>query len=100
MCPEWTPGLLGWGAWIRTREWRNQNPLPYHLATPQCAVGLSAAACCRRREHSDAVAADQCWGRTGWWAGLSDLSGRTWLADLAGFGPWRTRNSAKPSAPG
>jgi hypothetical protein len=24
----------GWGAWIRTREWRNQNPLPYHLATP------------------------------------------------------------------
>jgi hypothetical protein len=26
--------LAGWGAWIRTREWRNQNPLPYHLATP------------------------------------------------------------------
>jgi hypothetical protein len=26
----------GWGAWIRTRGWRNQNPLPYHLATPQC----------------------------------------------------------------
>ncbi len=25
---------IGWGAWIRTREWRNQNPLPYHLATP------------------------------------------------------------------
>src|SRR5277367_129346 len=29
----------GWGAWIRTREWRNQNPLPYHLATPQCSLG-------------------------------------------------------------
>ena len=28
-------GLVGWGAWIRTRGWRNQNPLPYHLATPQ-----------------------------------------------------------------
>ena len=28
-------GLTGWGAWIRTRGWRNQNPLPYHLATPQ-----------------------------------------------------------------
>ena len=30
--------LRGWGAWIRTRGWRNQNPLPYHLATPhqQC----------------------------------------------------------------
>jgi hypothetical protein len=24
----------GWGARIRTWEWRNQNPLPYHLATP------------------------------------------------------------------
>src|SRR6266540_1394355 len=27
-------GLGGWGARIRTWEWRNQNPLPYHLATP------------------------------------------------------------------
>jgi hypothetical protein len=27
-------GLAGWGARIRTWEWRNQNPLPYHLATP------------------------------------------------------------------
>ncbi len=27
--------LSGWGAWIRTRGWRNQNPLPYRLATPQ-----------------------------------------------------------------
>ena len=26
---------FGWGARIRTWEWRNQNPLPYHLATPQ-----------------------------------------------------------------
>ena len=25
---------VGWGARIRTWEWRNQNPLPYHLATP------------------------------------------------------------------
>src|SRR5438552_4074264 len=24
----------GWGARIRTWEWRNQNPLPYRLATP------------------------------------------------------------------
>src|SRR4051794_622196 len=29
----------GWGAWIRTRGWRNQNPLPYHLATPHHASG-------------------------------------------------------------
>jgi hypothetical protein len=25
---------VGWGARIRTWEWRNQNPLPYRLATP------------------------------------------------------------------
>src|ERR1700734_620170 len=24
----------GWDGWIRTTEWRDQNPLPYHLATP------------------------------------------------------------------
>src|SRR5688572_5286346 len=35
-------GAAGWGARIRTWEWRNQNPLPYHLATPQQAA----------REHS------------------------------------------------
>src|SRR6185312_747999 len=46
---RWTPALshsslpataceaakAGWGARIRTWGWRNQNPLPYHLATPQ-----------------------------------------------------------------
>ena len=26
--------VVGWGARIRTWGWRNQNPLPYHLATP------------------------------------------------------------------
>ena len=26
---------IGWGGRIRTSEWRDQNPLPYHLATPQ-----------------------------------------------------------------
>jgi hypothetical protein len=25
---------VGWGGRIRTSVWRNQNPLPYHLATP------------------------------------------------------------------
>ena len=28
-------GKIGWGGRIRTCEWRDQNPLPYHLATPQ-----------------------------------------------------------------
>ena len=26
---------IGWGGRIRTCVWRDQNPLPYHLATPQ-----------------------------------------------------------------
>src|SRR3954464_12782301 len=29
--------LPGWGGRDRTSEWRNQNPLPYRLATPQWA---------------------------------------------------------------
>jgi hypothetical protein len=29
------PRLAGWGGRIRTSAWWNQNPLPYHLATPQ-----------------------------------------------------------------
>ena len=28
-------GMPGWGGRIRTSAWWNQNPLPYHLATPQ-----------------------------------------------------------------
>ena len=35
--PGTDPGerVVGWGARIRTWEWRYQKPLPYHLATPQ-----------------------------------------------------------------
>jgi hypothetical protein len=29
---------IGWGGRIRTSAWRNQNPLPYRLATPQSAL--------------------------------------------------------------
>jgi hypothetical protein len=32
-------GVRGWGGRIRTSVWRNQNPLPYRLATPQLHVG-------------------------------------------------------------
>src|SRR5579871_2250585 len=32
--PRPPPGAAGWGGRIRTSEWRDQNPLPYHLATP------------------------------------------------------------------
>ena len=34
----------GWGGGIRTPECWNQNPVPYHLATPQCVVVDSAVA--------------------------------------------------------
>jgi hypothetical protein len=29
------PAQIGWGGRIRTSVWRDQNPLPYRLATPQ-----------------------------------------------------------------
>ena len=32
--------VSGWGGRIRTSVWRNQNPLPYRLATPQRAARL------------------------------------------------------------
>ena len=34
--------LAGWGGRIRTSEWRNQNPLPYHLATPHHGPAIAA----------------------------------------------------------
>ena len=34
----------GWGGRDRTSEWRNQNPLPYRLATPQQATRGTAEA--------------------------------------------------------
>jgi hypothetical protein len=36
--------LFGWGGRIRTSAWRNQNPLPYRLATPQGRFLSQAAA--------------------------------------------------------
>jgi hypothetical protein len=33
-------GEIGWGGRIRTSAWRNQNPLPYRLATPQSWPGV------------------------------------------------------------
>jgi hypothetical protein len=54
-CKEFSALILGWGARIRTWEWRNQNPLPYHLATPHQAA-LSPL---RRADHSGGAAGDQ-----------------------------------------
>src|ERR1700741_4977980 len=33
--------VVGWGGRIRTSAWWNQNPLPYHLATPQQCQAIS-----------------------------------------------------------
>src|SRR5262245_3277192 len=46
--------LAGWGARIRTWECRNQNPVPYHLATPHQCRSV------RGQDHSGAGPADQC----------------------------------------
>ena len=56
--------LRGWGAWIRTREWRNQNPLPYHLATPQYRR-IGAGRLGRPPQHSDGARAKQRSARPG-----------------------------------
>ena len=32
--------IYGWGGRIRTYGTRDQNPMPYHLATPQLYIGL------------------------------------------------------------
>ena len=32
--------IIGWGGRIRTYGTRDQNPMPYHLATPQTYIGL------------------------------------------------------------
>src|SRR4051794_35460022 len=48
----------GWGARNRTWEWRNQNPLPYRLATPhQCAARRTLMAKPGGRNISAATAA-------------------------------------------
>ena len=31
---------FGWGGRIRTYGTRDQNPMPYHLATPQCLMEI------------------------------------------------------------
>jgi hypothetical protein len=47
--------ITGWGAWIRTREWRNQNPLPYHLATPHHAAQIPPHGARTIAARSDAI---------------------------------------------
>jgi hypothetical protein len=54
-------GLAGWGGRDRTSEWRNQNPLPYRLATPQLALAGKAEDSETRRFQPEPVYRD---GRT------------------------------------
>src|ERR1700751_1019757 len=52
----------GWGARIRTWEWRNQNPLPYRLATPQTPVTMAPEPAARRNaaDNSSRSCVPQC----------------------------------------
>ncbi len=45
-------GEGGWDARVRTWEWRNQNPLPYHLATSHHAVWKTGARATAERHHN------------------------------------------------
>ena len=36
------PKYSGWGGRDRTYECRNQNPVPYHLATPQYRIAIDS----------------------------------------------------------
>src|SRR6266851_9060607 len=44
----------GWGGRIRTSVWRNQNPLPYHLATPHDSLARAELLFWRRFPRSGA----------------------------------------------
>ncbi len=46
-----TPVKIGWDGRVRTSEWRNQNPLPYHLATSQCRRRTGAEAPAERHHN-------------------------------------------------
>ncbi len=54
-------GLPGWGGRIRTSAWRNQNPLPYRLATPQCRFLSQAAARGGRTLVRGRTSRNRCW---------------------------------------
>ena len=56
-----TPRPCGWGAWIRTREWRYQKPLPYRLATPHQAPDLLGS-WPRPKEREKGPCAGAVWG--------------------------------------
>jgi hypothetical protein len=70
-------GIAGWGGRIRTSEWRNQNPLPYLLATPQDGV--------RAIYRESAASANEAARRSFYWqfAGRSDKSPAVAGADPA-----------------
>src|SRR5690606_13589163 len=53
----------GWGGRLRTREWRYQKPLPYHLATPQQRSGGRSISRATARRNVDAVAGQGGWRR-------------------------------------
>ena len=71
-------GLPGWGGRIRTSAWRNQNPLPYRLATPQCRFLSHPAARGGRTIMRGVASRNRCWGdeRRLRWAGNTSAASR------------------------
>jgi hypothetical protein len=80
--PETRPP--GWGGRIRTSAWRNQNPLPYRLATPQCRFLSHAAARGGQTLVRGRTSRNRCW-RDKATVAASFSSVRT--VDRTSFGP-------------
>jgi hypothetical protein len=84
--------VAGWGARIRTWEWRNQNPLPYHLATPHsrapAAIRLRDGT---RADHTGMTGADQ---SPAWAVSRASMCHHLAAADRARLR--RVRASARP----
>ena len=52
-CPK-KATLAGWGAWIRTREWRNQNP---QKRIDNISIFAAMLRLCRIKQHAAFAAA-------------------------------------------
>jgi hypothetical protein len=94
------PGMRGWGGRIRTSVWRNQNPLPYRLATPQSAAGPeepaeSGRTIVRALKRCNGLDCDFATSPKGRAAALSELGGnKTVIWVVVAIGRRRPRSSS------
>ncbi len=76
-------GKNGWGARIRTWEWRYQKPLPYRLATPHRGAGVS----CHAGRMQQAIGLTHQSGKVACVVALAWLAGAARFASCAGSAP-------------